>query len=110
MGCEKDIEIHTSQRVKDREPGFNVDRVVLELGIDRLRNGKGALVQDCSQYPGAGILQVLNSFSCRFPTRSIGFKDQNHSFGSPSQHNAVAAQSQRGSIDQNIFEVLAQFR
>ena len=48
MGCEKDIEIHTSQRVKDREPGFNVDRVVLELGIDRLRNGKGALVQNCS--------------------------------------------------------------
>ena len=46
QGREKDIEIHTSQRVKNRQPGFNVDRAVLELGIDRLRYGKGALVQD----------------------------------------------------------------
>src|ERR1017187_2202629 len=98
MGCEKDIEIHTNQRVKDREPGFNVDRVVLELGIDRLRNGKGALVQDCSQYPGAGILQVLNSFSCRFTTRRIGFEDQNHTVYSPAQYNGVAAKAQRGGI------------
>src|SRR5258705_3980088 len=78
--------------------------------VENLRNRKSAFVEYCGQNFYLSCLERLGDLTGEFSTRGIGFENHDQAVRQPPQGDGVAILAERRCIDQDVVELLTQFR
>src|SRR4029077_9629418 len=77
--------------------------------VERFRNGKGPLAQNCSQQTGVGRLQPLFHFLGSYTPSRVRLQNQNHTVAQTAEEGGFAVTRGCGSVDYRVVKGLSKF-